>query len=77
MVNNHPPIVTPFNNLCPKTLSNLARTKKVFKGFVRPIAHMRRMTLASHTEAVFNEDYNNHHNNNNNNNNNDNNIFFF
>ena len=25
MVNNHPPIATPFNNFCPKTLSNQAR----------------------------------------------------
>ena len=24
MVNNHPPIATPFNNFCPKTLSNQA-----------------------------------------------------
>ena len=38
MVNNHPPIATPFNNFCPKTLSNLARDKKVFEGFIRPIA---------------------------------------
>ena len=73
MVNYHPPIATPFNNFCPKTLSNLARTKKVFKGFVRPIAHMRRMTPASHTEAVFNEDNNNDNNNNKNKNNNNNN----
>ena len=27
MVNNHPPIATPFNNFCPKTLSNQARDK--------------------------------------------------
>ena len=38
MVNNHPPIATLFNNFCPKTLSNQARDKKVFKGFIRPIA---------------------------------------
>ena len=38
MINNHPPIATPFNNICPKTLSNQARDKKVFKGFIRPIA---------------------------------------
>ena len=25
MVSNHPPIATPFNNFCPKTLSNQAR----------------------------------------------------
>ena len=34
MVNNHPPIATPFNNFCPKTLSNQARDKKVFNGFI-------------------------------------------
>ena len=38
MINNDPPITTPFNNFCPKTLSNVARDKKVFKGFIRPIA---------------------------------------
>ena len=32
-------IATPFNNFCPKTLSNLARLKKVFKGFIRLIVH--------------------------------------
>ena len=36
MVHNHPSIATPMNNFCPKTLSNLARDKKVFKGFIRP-----------------------------------------
>ena len=38
MVNNHSPIATPFNNFCPKNLSNQARDKKVFKEFIRPIA---------------------------------------
>ena len=38
MVNNHPPIATPFNNFCPKTLSIQARNKKVSKGFIHPIA---------------------------------------
>ena len=31
MVNNHPPIATPFNNFCPKTLSNQARDKRLDK----------------------------------------------
>ena len=34
MVNNHPPpppIATPFNNVCPKTLSNQARDNRLDK----------------------------------------------
>ena len=38
MVNNHPPIATPFNNFCPKTLSNQAKDKKVFKELILTIA---------------------------------------
>ena len=32
MVNNHPPIATPFNNFCPKTLSNQARHQACTRG---------------------------------------------
>ena len=32
MVNNHPPIATPFNNFCPKTLSILAPSHREHRG---------------------------------------------